>query len=564
MEADFFRCLLPMLARALTGARCRKIAFPAPGLFSLGLSGAAAPQAPDTPESAAFPDSTPPAPPPAPRFLHGRTGPGRFLLLLSDHKPAYPAEPPAKAMWLRKRLDGRRILGVLGDWPGRSLAMALSPGEGRFFVIDARSGLSLTDSLPEGYGLEPDWPDLSQVRGDPDIWQTHPQITPRLRKAVAALPLAEAEVFYEAVRAGRSEGFVTVFPGPSETSAPDRPDTAKTQAALPLDVFCRPMPGLPRGLRVVPHPDPLAAAFAFGAPHFFATAGGDVEKKAETGRKSAAKKLARALDRLDQDAGRLAEMIDQEAFAEAIAANLHALEARSRVPALTLPHPERGAMSFDLDPRLTIAENMNRLFARAAKGRRGLAVVAARRAALADPDRAGDPLAGWPARPEPTGTSPRQASRPQGRNPAAARTKDHPGGDDPGRFRGIPAHVYRTTDGFTVLRGKNAKANEALWRKAASPFDYWFHVADGPGSHVILRRDHPGREVPRQSLLQAAALAALASWRASDARAEVLVAQVKDVRRGKGFAPGQVRVDEVIETLAVDLDPAIEEKLRQS
>jgi hypothetical protein len=538
MEADFFRCLLPALARALTGARCRKTAFPAPGLFSLGLSGAAAPSAPDSP---------------APRYLHGRTGPGRFLLFVSDHKPAYPAEPPAAAMWLRKRLAGRRILGVLGDWPSRRLAMALSPGEGRFFVIDAKSGLHLADTLPDGFGLEPDWPECDAVRRDPAIWRIHPQVTPRLRQAVAGLPADQARTFFEAVRRGDTEGCFVV--------RPDRAASAASPDALPLDVFCRRMPGLPDRALVDEYPDPLAAAFAFGAPHFFATAGGDVEKKAAFDQKFAAKKLAKALQRLDADAARLSDMIEQGAFAEAITANLHGLDPKSRTQCLTLEHPEKGMMTKDLDPRLTILENMNRLFERAAKGRRGLAVVAARRAALADPDRRGDAAAGWPARTlRPTRPDPEHgvASRRTSASGKAGKAADL----EPGRFRGIPAHAYRTTDGFLVLRGRNARANEDLLRKAASPFDYWLHVEGGPGSHVILRRDHPGREVPRESLLQAAALAALASWRAGDARAEVLVALAKDVRRGKGYAPGQVRVDHVLMTLAVDLDPGLEAALR--
>jgi hypothetical protein len=547
MEADFFRCLAPMLARTLTGARCRKIAFPAPGLFSLGLSGAAAPQVPDTPESAALHDFTPSPPPTAPRFLHGRTGPGRFLLFFSDHKPAYPAAPPAKAMWLRKRLDGRRILGVLGDWPTRRLALVLSQGEGRYFVIDAKAGLSLADALPEDFGREPDWPDLAAVRRDPDVWQAHPQVTPRLRRAVAGLPEEASRTFYEAVRRGEPDGFFVIMPGPAGQAA-----SGASPDALPLDVFCRAMPGLPPGAVSTPFPDPLAAAAAFGAPHFFAAAGGDEAKKVAVSEKTAARRLAKALERLDRDAARLTAMIGQGDFAEAIAANLHGLDARARTPDLTLAHPEKGMMTQALDPRLTILENMNRLFERAAKGRRGLAVVAARRAALADPARAGDPGAGWPARP----------AGPAAKAPPAAR-RQAGGEPEPGRFRGIPAHVYRTGDGFTVLRGKNARANEELLRKAAAPFDYWFHVAGGPGSHVILRRDHPGREVPRQSLVQAAVLAALASWRADDAKAEVLLALVKDVRRGKGFAPGQVRVDQIIETLAVDLDPALETALRQ-
>ncbi|NMC48272.1 MAG: DUF814 domain-containing protein [Desulfovibrio sp.] len=211
-------------------------------------------------------------------------------------------------------------------------------------------------------------------------------------------------------------------------------------------------------------------------------------------------------------------------------------------------------MTLALDPRLTIIQNMNRLFDRAAKGRRGLAVVAARRAALSEPGGTADSRAGWPHAARPIGGPSNASPRKTGTAPPRA-------GES---FRGIPAHVYTTDDGLTVLRGKNAKANEDLLRKAASPFDYWFHVRGGPGSHVILRRDHPGQEVPRQSLLQAATLAALASFKSEDSRAEVLMAQVRDVRRSKGFAPGQVRVEAVMETLSVTLDRTLENRLRRS
>jgi len=541
MEADFFRCLLPRLARVLTGARLRKMAFPAPGLFTLGLSGAAPPD-----EAGASP----------PKYLHGRAGPGRFLLFVSAHKPSLPPEPPAKAMWLRKRLADRRILGVLGDWPTRRLALCLSQGEGRFFVIDAKSGLSLADTLPDGFGGEPDWPDFEAVRRDPHIWQAFGHITPRLRRAVAALPEEAAREFYAAVRRGDVQGFFVALPAPAAESR-------NGPQGLPLDVFCRPMPGLAPQAALTAFPDPLAAAAAFGEPHFFAIASGDAASQAAATEKDRARRTARALTRLEDDAARLSAMIGQGDFAQAIAANLHRLDGKSRLPSLTLEHPEKGTMTHDLDPRLTILENMNRLFERAAKGRRGLAVVAARRAALADPARAGDPVAGWPVR-SPTPDKSPPAGKPAARPAKTAATKRPPPGGDlgPGRFRGIPAHVFRTSDGFLVLRGKNARANEELLRKAASPFDYWFHAAGGPGSHVILRRDHPGQEVPRKSLIQAATLAALASWRAGDAKAEVLMALVGDVRRGKGFAPGQVQVDRLVETLAVNLDPELENSLR--
>ena len=121
----------------------------------------------------------------------------------------------------------------------------------------------------------------------------------------------------------------------------------------------------------------------------------------------------------------------------------------------------------------------------------------------------------------------------------------------------MAAHVYRTSDGFLALRGKNAKANDQLLR-LASPFDLWFHAADGPGAHVILRRDHPGREAPRASLEEAAGLAALASFAAGAGTADVWMARVADVRRIKGGPAGQVTVSRILETLRVAVDPALE------
>jgi predicted ribosome quality control (RQC) complex YloA/Tae2 family protein len=97
--------------------------------------------------------------------------------------------------------------------------------------------------------------------------------------------------------------------------------------------------------------------------------------------------------------------------------------------------------------------------------------------------------------------------------------------------------------------------------KAASPFDYWFHVEDGPSSHVILKRDHPGQNVPETSLTQAAILCGLKSYRKDDGKADVMYALVKDVRKVKGFNLGQVAVDRKLGTLRVDLDPAMEERL---
>jgi hypothetical protein len=199
-----------------------------------------------------------------------------------------------------------------------------------------------------------------------------------------------------------------------------------------------------------------------------------------------------------------------------------------------------------LDPRLSPAENMARLFRLAAKGRRGLEHCERRRAQL---------LAGvgpelLPAREAKAGNAPDKAKT----APALPFVL-------PKRYQGLAVSMFRTSDGFMVLRGKSSQANHDMLSKAASPHDYWLHAAGGPSAHVILRRDYPDQPVPERSLIEAATLCALKSYRKDDAKAEVLLARVKDVRKVKGAAIGSVAVDEVERTLLVALDPELEQRL---
>ena len=132
----------------------------------------------------------------------------------------------------------------------------------------------------------------------------------------------------------------------------------------------------------------------------------------------------------------------------------------------------------------------------------------------------------------------------------------------PKRYRELAVSLFRSSDGFTMIRGKNKKANHDMLSKAASPFDYWFHVEDGPSSHIILKRDHPGQDVPESTLIEAAILCGLKSYRRDDGKADIMYALVKDVRKVKGFNLGQVAVDRKLGTLRVNLNPALENSLR--
>lgn len=520
MEASFFRCLAQELGAELCGRRIEKIHGPAEGVLVLTF--------------------TPAGPGRGKLHLIFRPAKTAGLLFASPERPANPFTAPARVMWLRKRAQGRRLLSFRVDWPGLRLGFELNPREvpaaGRWLVFDLREGLILAEDFPEPYqGQEaPPWPPLERILAEPEIWREFPQLTPPLRRRLAALapPLstdAEAQALLERLTRGECSGFFL----PPAGDGPERP---------PL-VWDEGQPGTERFATAG------EAATAFGLRTLFPQLARAEQQDGLDQAQAAQKRLRRRLRQLDEDEARHAALAALSTAAEALQASLSALAEAPAAPAvqngrLTLEHPTRGPVEVPFDPRLSAPENMARLFRQAAKGRRGLEHARRRRA------DAGDELARTPVVPIPSASAaPRQALATPGQTLL------------PKRYQGLAVACFRTSDGLMAVRGKSQQANHDILSKAASPFDYWLHVAGGPSAHVILRRDHPDQPVPERSLLEAATLCALKSYRKDDAKADVLLARVKDVRKVKGAAIGSVAVDEVERVLRVELDPSLEARL---
>lgn len=98
-------------------------------------------------------------------------------------------------------------------------------------------------------------------------------------------------------------------------------------------------------------------------------------------------------------------------------------------------------------------------------------------------------------------------------------------------------------EGFEVLVGKRARDNDELTFHVAEPHDFWLHVADYSGSHVVIRNPEVLPALPRPVLERAAALAAWHS-KARNARGkiEVHVCHARDVRKPRGAPPGLVEL----------------------
>lgn len=67
----------------------------------------------------------------------------------------------------------------------------------------------------------------------------------------------------------------------------------------------------------------------------------------------------------------------------------------------------------------------------------------------------------------------------------------------------------RSSDGFLIQYGKNARQNELLLR-SSSPDDIWLHTRGAKGAHVVIRREGK-KEVPFRTIREAAQLAAYLS-----------------------------------------------------
>ncbi len=104
-------------------------------------------------------------------------------------------------------------------------------------------------------------------------------------------------------------------------------------------------------------------------------------------------------------------------------------------------------------------------------------------------------------------------------------------------FKG--ARRFMSTGGFEILVGKKATDNDFLTFRIARSLDLWMHAADYPGSHVVIR--NPNRkEIPNQTLVEAAQLAAFYSSGRKQTKAAVNYTLKKFVNKPKRSLPGLV------------------------
>lgn len=543
MDSHSFRTVSSNLLKLLTGARVEKIHGPHPGVtvFNLFTGGKKL------------------------RLVlrHERQNP---LVFVTEQPIANPPAPPAAVMRLRKYIGGRRLAAGVCDYVGRRVAfsVAAAPGEKPpFLVLDLVHGPYVAFALPDEFAPAPQWPgtplvetlcDIVWRKGDKEgPWQDYAVLTPLLRETLAALDPFEGRALMADLEDGGGDLFVysdregkavlyTAWPLPESLCA--RRNLEQEPIFISGDVAeearCSVLPAFSASL--LPDFPVLACVSLVDESRFFHELGQGVRKEEAAPAKKASKKTSRLLAKLEQEEKRLHGMLAERAEARLIQSVLWQYPAETRLSELRVQDEDGREHCIALNSLMSVRENMSRMFHRSDRGERGLAMLKERKAAVeagaAEFGEAAVHASSAPVAPSGEGATASAGLRlvedPQKQIPDVAR--------------------FLSSDGFVLLRGKNAKGNRRLLKEGKG-HDIWMHAEGGPSAHLVVRRAHVSEEVPERTLREAARLVGEKSWQRDDARAHIMTALLRHVHPVKGGAPGSVRVDTVLSSVTVSLLP---------
>ncbi|AEG60574.1 Rqc2 family fibronectin-binding protein [Desulforamulus ruminis] len=232
---------------------------------------------------------------------------------------------------------------------------------------------------------------------------------------------------------------------------------------------------------------------------------------------------------------------DYRLFGELLTANLYRLEQGSEARVENFYHPENQELLVPLDPTLTPGENAQAYFKKYLKAKNTReAVLAHLELAQAEVSylEAVEIAVSQALDPEDL-----QEIRTELEEQAYLKARTQQGQKKSKKEQGRSTPLsFVSSEGLTILVGKNNKQNDYLTLKLAGDEDIWLHTKDIPGSHVIIRLDrHP--EVPEQTLLEAASLAAWFSKARQSGKVPVDYTRRRHVRKPKGAKPGMVIYD---------------------
>lgn len=101
---------------------------------------------------------------------------------------------------------------------------------------------------------------------------------------------------------------------------------------------------------------------------------------------------------------------------------------------------------------------------------------------------------------------------------------------------------FQSRSGMKILVGQDDYSNDQLTFKLGKANDLWFHVSGSPGSHVILQCAESDMPPDKESIREAAELAAWFSKMQKGGKVAVKYCLVQNVHKPKSAKPGTVYI----------------------
>jgi predicted ribosome quality control (RQC) complex YloA/Tae2 family protein len=281
------------------------------------------------------------------------------------------------------------------------------------------------------------------------------------------------------------------------------------------------------------------AAPSEAADHYFTSLLAERENanRAATARGELRRKISqqqKLLKQLERDLREHASPEQHKRIGDLLLANLStAKRAGDRVTLIDYFAEDVPAIEVEVDQNLSLQEEAARRFARYSRSKRAITQIQSRielgqkqlRKLQAEQESLEETIA------DGTALTSGKTSVP----PTSAGGTKKPPPKVPGTRR------YLSSDGFEILVGRTSNDNDQLTFKVARPNDLWLHASDYGGSHVVIRRQ-TRKEVPHQTIIEAAQLAAYFSQAKKDPKVDVHYTERKFVTKPKGAKPGLVRL----------------------
>lgn len=270
--------------------------------------------------------------------------------------------------------------------------------------------------------------------------------------------------------------------------------------------------------------------------------------EAQTQRDEIQKSLQRTRSRLVEDSDQLLDIIQHPELGEEmrrkgeiLTGNFHAIPSgTTSVDLLNYYDPEMKPITIELVGELSPHENVERYFRQARKADDRLASATQRRPALLEQIQQLDDAM---ERLRSAGSTEdierlRADLTAAGLLYAAQVHQDLRPEERP--FKGLPIRSVTSRDGYEILYGETAEANDHLTARVARPDDVWLHARAITGAHVVIRAAGRPGPVPQGTLREAAIIAARHSQAKHSSYVPVDWTLRKHVRKPRKAAPGLV------------------------